>query len=53
MVDYGRGLTQTQIKEVWEASVLKRIVKAMGGKLECHASLYTTNFILTIPCKSV
>jgi len=45
-------LTSAQIKKIFEASVIKKVVKVMGGYLEVKSTFIETNFILTVPCKN-
>ena len=51
VTDYGDELTPAQLKKIFEASVVKRVVKAMGGKLEARSTDRETNFRVTVPCK--
>jgi len=37
ITDFGGGLSQAQIDQIFAASVVKRVIEAMGGKLEAHA----------------
>jgi hypothetical protein len=34
-----------------ELSTLKRVVKAIGGKIEVKSDDIDTSFVLTVPCK--
>jgi len=49
ITDYGFELSSNQIKN--QTSILKRIVKAMGGKLEVNSSESETNFIFMLLCQ--
>jgi len=48
ITDFGPSLTSNQIAN--EMSILKRVIKAMGGKLEVKSIYTETNFIFSIPC---
>ena len=48
--NFGRGLTSAEIEQLFATSVVKRVVEAIGGKLEAHAQRYQMTFVVTIPC---
>jgi signal transduction histidine kinase len=43
-------VTTKEIKEKFEISGIKRIVKAMGGKLDARSFEEVTTFSITVPC---
>ena len=51
VTDYGDELHKKQIKSIFASSVLKSVLKAMGGKFEVHSRDRETNFTIKVPCK--
>jgi hypothetical protein len=51
VTDYGDEMSNLQLKKLKETSVIRRVVKSMGGRLEANSTEHETNFVLTVPCK--
>ena len=51
VTDYGDELTPALLKKIFEVSIVKRVVKAMGGKLEARSTERETSFSVTVPCQ--
>ena len=52
ITDEGRKLDKNHIDQMIKTSVLKQVLKAMGGKLHVHSLYAKTTFYVTLPCKS-
>ena len=50
ILDWGEELTSKEIKKKFEIASVKRIVKAMGGKLDAHSYEKVTTFRVMVPC---
>ena len=51
ITDQGEFLTQNNIKQTLRASVLKLVIKVLGGKLTIHSGSKQTTFQVIFPCK--
>ena len=51
ITDQGEFLTQNNIKQTLGTSVLKLVIKVLGGKLTVHSGSQQTTFLVRFPCK--
>ena len=49
ILDWGETLTS---RDKFEIASVKRIVKAMGGKLDAHSYEQVTTFRVMLPCRT-
>ena len=51
ITDQGEKLTQNIIKQTLGTSVLKLVIKVLGGKLTVHSGFQQTTHLVTFPCR--